>query len=178
MIASSWHSLPKGHVTLFIFGDSLLDTGNNNYINTTIDYRANFWPYGEIFFGYPTGRFSEGRVIQDFIGGAGAFVETHQGYLLQVIDLHTQVIYFKKVVKSLRQELGDTKAKNLLSKAIYLISIGANGYMSRPRYSSISDEQYVMGNLTIALKEIYNLGGRKLRFPLSRYGPSGLFTIP
>ena len=60
------HGLPKNHVALFVFGDSLFDPGNNNYLNTIA--RANFLPYGETFFKYPTGRFSDGRLIPDFIG--------------------------------------------------------------------------------------------------------------
>ena len=56
------------HVALFIFGDSLFDVGANNYINTTEISRANYNPYGETFFKYPSGRFSDGRVIPDFIG--------------------------------------------------------------------------------------------------------------
>lgn len=53
---------------LFVFGDSFLDVGNNNYINTTTLDQANFWPYGEAYFRYPTGRFSDGRLVPDFIG--------------------------------------------------------------------------------------------------------------
>ena len=61
--------LPKQHVALFIFGDSLVDAGNNNnYINSTTEAQANYGPYGETFFKYPTGRFSNGRIIPDFIG--------------------------------------------------------------------------------------------------------------
>jgi hypothetical protein len=60
--------LREKHASLFIFGDSLFDAGNNNYINTTSDFQANFGPYGETFFRYPTGRFSDGRLIHDFIG--------------------------------------------------------------------------------------------------------------
>jgi hypothetical protein len=55
------------HIPLFIFGDSFFEAGNNNYIRNAFG-RANFWPYGETFFKYPTGRFSDGRVIPDFIG--------------------------------------------------------------------------------------------------------------
>ena len=55
----------EGHVALFVFGDSLYDPGNNNYINTT--FKANFPPYGSSYFRFPTGRFSDGRLIPDFI---------------------------------------------------------------------------------------------------------------
>lgn len=52
--------------SLFIFGDSLFDVGNNNYFPTTA--RSNHWPYGETYFNFPTGRVSNGRIIPDFIG--------------------------------------------------------------------------------------------------------------
>lgn len=59
---------------LFIFGDSFLDAGNNNYINTTTLDQANFPPYGQTFFGLPTGRFSDGRLISDFIGENSLYI--------------------------------------------------------------------------------------------------------
>lgn len=58
----------RKHAALFIFGDSLFDVGNNNYINTSTNFQANFFPYGETFFGYSTGRVSDGRLIPDIIG--------------------------------------------------------------------------------------------------------------
>lgn len=61
-------AVKKKYAALYIFGDSLFDPGNNNYINTTTDYKANWSPYGETFFKYPTGRFCDGRLIPDFIG--------------------------------------------------------------------------------------------------------------
>ncbi|KAG6606119.1 GDSL esterase/lipase 5, partial [Cucurbita argyrosperma subsp. sororia] len=58
--------LPKQELgPLFIFGDSLYDVGNNNYMNTTAV--VNFQPYGQTFFKFPTGRFCDGREIPDFI---------------------------------------------------------------------------------------------------------------
>ena len=57
--------LPEGHVAMFVFGDSLYDPGNNNYIQTI--FKANFPPYGESYFRVPTGRPSDGRLIPDFI---------------------------------------------------------------------------------------------------------------
>ncbi|XP_044496815.1 GDSL esterase/lipase 1-like [Mangifera indica] len=195
------HRLPKNHVAFFIFGDSLFDAGMNNYINTTADFQANFWPYGETFFNYPTGRFSDGRLMPDFIaeyaklpliptylpyknrpfvyganfasGGAGALVESHQGY---VVDLETQLSYFSTVEKRLKKKLGDAEAKTLLSKSVYLFSVGGNDYLvlfdSNSTYKYVlksykSKKEYVgmvIGNLTSAIKEIYMQGGRKFAF--------------
>lgn len=50
----------------FIFGDSLVDNGNNNRIASLA--RANYLPYGIDFPGGPTGRFSNGRTTVDVIG--------------------------------------------------------------------------------------------------------------
>lgn len=51
--------------TLFVFGDSYVDTGNYR-----INQAGSSWknPYGETFPGKPAGRFSDGRVLTDYIG--------------------------------------------------------------------------------------------------------------
>ena len=51
---------------LFIFGDSLIDNGNNN--NLPSFAKANYFPYGIDFNGGPTGRFSNGYTMVDEIG--------------------------------------------------------------------------------------------------------------
>ncbi|GJN26669.1 hypothetical protein PR202_gb14618 [Eleusine coracana subsp. coracana] len=56
---------------LFIFGDSLVDAGNNDYLVTLS--KANAPPYGVDFehsAGKPTGRFTNGMTITDVIGEA------------------------------------------------------------------------------------------------------------
>ena len=58
---SSSSSIPAN----FIFGDSLVDVGNNNYIASLS--KADFAPNG-IDFGNPTGRFTNGRTIVDILG--------------------------------------------------------------------------------------------------------------
>lgn len=62
-------NLPK-NITIpavIVFGDSVVDTGNNNYIETIV--KVNFPPYGQDFIGgKPTGRFSDGKVPSDLIG--------------------------------------------------------------------------------------------------------------
>ncbi|KAL6137363.1 hypothetical protein ACLB2K_062655 [Fragaria x ananassa] len=170
------------HVSLFIFGDSIFDAGNNNYINTSL--RANFRPYGESFFKHPTGRFSDGRLISDFIAeyanlpfippylqpgnhqftyganfasaGAGALVETSQGL---VIDLHSQLSYFERVRESLTKNLGEEEANTLISRAVYLFSVGGNdySYIFGTNSSILRTQSHrefvgtVLGNITAAI---------------------------
>jgi hypothetical protein len=51
----------------FVFGDSLVDPGNNNYIATIA--KSNFFPNGIDFQGgRATGRFCNGRTVVDVIG--------------------------------------------------------------------------------------------------------------
>ncbi|XP_041017971.1 GDSL esterase/lipase 1-like isoform X2 [Juglans microcarpa x Juglans regia] len=184
------------HKTLFVFGDSLFDPGNNQYLNDSVEGGALPWPYGETYFGHSTGRLSDGRLVPDFVAqfaklpilppylqpitrrftdganfasaGGGVLVQTHPGTLS----------YFKSVVKSLRQKLGDVEAKKLLMKAVYLFSIGGNDYFSfytqYPNATQPYRRQYVgmvIGNLTSVLEEIHGLGGRKIAF--QNAGPLG-----
>lgn len=63
-------SLPNNETVpaVIVFGDSIVDSGNNNYINTIL--KCNFQPYGRDFAGgnQPTGRFSNGLTPSDIIG--------------------------------------------------------------------------------------------------------------
>ncbi|XP_028201670.1 GDSL esterase/lipase 5-like [Glycine soja] len=180
----------------FIFGDSSVDSGNNNYINTIPENKADYKPYGQNgFFQKPTGRFSDGRVIVDFIaeyaklpqippflqpnadysngvnfasGGAGVLAETNQGL---AIDLQAQLSHFEEVRKSLSEKLGEKKTKELISEAIYFISIGSNdymGYLGNPKMQeSYNTEQYVwmvIGNLIRAIQTLHEKGARKFGF--------------
>jgi hypothetical protein len=52
----------KNSVKLFVFGDSFADTGN------FVDSPSYKPPYGITFPGKPAGRFSDGRVLTDYIG--------------------------------------------------------------------------------------------------------------
>ncbi|KAJ0249892.1 GDSL esterase/lipase 2 [Hirschfeldia incana] len=191
------NDLVTDQAALFVFGDSLFDVGNNNYINTTT--RSNFFPYGQTFFKFPTGRVSDGRLITDFIAekawlplippnlqpgnsnsqltygvnfasaGAGALVETFPG---MVIDLGTQLNSFKNFVRSLKSALGDAEAKKIFSRAVYLFNIGGNDLVypfvaNSSLFQTNTKEKFVdfvIGNTTSVVEEVYKMGGRKFGF--------------
>jgi len=66
--SSKLHTRPSTPLApaLYVFGDSLVDNGNNNWLPTVA--RANYPPYGLDFPGGVAGRFTNGRTIVDFIG--------------------------------------------------------------------------------------------------------------
>ncbi|KAK7820216.1 protein free1 [Quercus suber] len=70
-------------------GDSIVDIGNNNHINTLI--KCNFPPYGKDFQGgKPTGRFSNGRILKQSSAEELGLKELLPAYLdsnLQLQDL-------------------------------------------------------------------------------------------
>uniref|UniRef100_A0A803QLH7 PGG domain-containing protein n=1 Tax=Cannabis sativa TaxID=3483 RepID=A0A803QLH7_CANSA len=148
-----------GGVTMvvIVFGDSSVDSGNNNFIPTIA--RSNFKPYGRDFLGgFPTGRFCNGRLPSDFISeGVGlkpivpayldpaynisdfaygvCFASAGTGYdnatsdVLGVIPLWKEVEYYKEYQKKLRGYVGDEKAEVIISEALYLVSIGTNDFL-------------------------------------------------
>lgn len=68
---------------LCIFGDSVVDVGNNNNLQTLI--KANFPPYGRDFVNHkPTGRFCNGKLATDFTGNSfihSTHTHTHNTHL-------------------------------------------------------------------------------------------------
>ncbi|CAJ1972572.1 unnamed protein product [Sphenostylis stenocarpa] len=80
---------------LFAFGDSILDTGNNNNLVTLT--KSNYPPYGRDFEGgRPTGRFCNGKTPTDLIATALGIKESVPAYLsgnLSPQDLITGVCF-------------------------------------------------------------------------------------
>ncbi|KAJ1389014.1 SGNH hydrolase superfamily [Sesbania bispinosa] len=142
---------------IIVFGDSTVDSGNNNVIATVL--KSNFRPYGRDFDGgQPTGRFSNGRVPPDFIAEAFGvktsipayldpaytiqdfatgvcFASAGTGYdnatsaVLNVIPLWKEVEYYKEYQAKLRDHLGVEKANEIIGEALYLISLGTNDFL-------------------------------------------------
>ncbi|XP_045827312.1 GDSL esterase/lipase At2g42990-like [Trifolium pratense] len=148
----------RNHVpAVIVFGDSSVDSGNNNKIATLL--KSNFKPYGRDFEGgRPTGRFCNGRVPSDFIAEAFGIKKNIPAYLdpaytiddfvtgvcfasagtgydnatsdvLNVIPLWKEVEYFKEYQEKLRVHVGKEKANYIISEALYLISLGTNDFL-------------------------------------------------
>lgn len=134
----------------FVFGDSVFDNGNNNELDTLA--KVNYSPYGIDFARGPTGRFSNGRNIPDFIaeelrisydippftrasteqahtginyasGGAGLLEETSQ-HLGERISFEKQITNHRKMIMT----AGVPPEK--LKKCLYTINIGSNDYLN------------------------------------------------
>lgn len=173
----------RSNVTsIIVFGDSSVDTGNNNQISTIA--RSNFEPYGRDFpGGKPTGRFSNGRVATDFISEAFGikpavppyldpaynisdfangvcFASAATGYdnatsnVLDVIPLWKQLKYFQDYQKKLRQYLGSDKANSTLTEALYMISLGTNDFLENYYVLSRRSSQYNIGQYESFLARI------------------------
>ncbi|WJX94142.1 hypothetical protein P8452_75590 [Trifolium repens] len=136
------------------FGDSILDTGNNNYIATIV--KANFKPYGKDFIGgKPTGRFSNGRIPSDYfleyLGIKEAmpayldpnlstddlltgvcFASSGSGYdpltieLASALSTEDQLDLFKEYIGKLKAAVGENRTTEIIANSIIIISMGTN----------------------------------------------------
>ncbi|XP_076886561.1 GDSL esterase/lipase At1g29670-like [Bidens hawaiensis] len=141
----------------FIFGDSLVDNGNNNRIVSLA--KANYLPYGIDFPNGPTGRFSNGKTVVDTVAellgfngyippysnargrailngvnyaSAAAGIRDETGQQLGArINFGGQVNNYKNTVSQVVNILGNqTSAANYLGKCIYSVGLGSNDYLN------------------------------------------------
>eukprot|EP00258_Populus_trichocarpa_P023207 XP_024439226.1 GDSL esterase/lipase At5g33370 [Populus trichocarpa] len=141
-----------------VFGDSLVDSGNNNYLATTA--RADSYPYG---IDYPThqatGRFSNGLNIPDLISeqigsesplpylspelrgqkllvganfaSAGIGILNDTGIqFLNIIRMHRQLEYFQQYQQRVGALIGAEKAKRLVNQSLILLTVGGNDFVN------------------------------------------------
>ncbi|CAL4970912.1 unnamed protein product [Urochloa decumbens] len=143
---------------VIVFGDSTVDTGNNNQIPTPL--RADLPPYGRDMPGGPraTGRFGNGRLppdlisealglpplvpayldpaygIDDFARGvcfasAGTGIDNATADVLSVIPLWKEVEYYADYQLRLRARLGRRRAAAIIRGALHVVSIGTNDFL-------------------------------------------------
>ena len=141
----------------FFFGDSLVDTGNNDYLPTQI--KADHPPYGRDFPGRAaTGRFSNGLMIPDLLSTSLGLKQLVPPYLdprLSPAELRTgvnfasagagfddatsvvtagtmpvsrQLMMFDEYVSKLKGVAGESESKRILGEALVMFSAGSNDF--------------------------------------------------
>ncbi|KAK6775408.1 hypothetical protein RDI58_026409 [Solanum bulbocastanum] len=136
----------------FVFGDSLVDSGNNNYLATTA--RADSPPYG---IDYPTrratGRFSNGYNIPDIIksplpylspaltgqrllvganfASAGIGILNDTGIqFINIIRMPQQLDYFRQYQRRVSGLIGEASTQRLVNQALVLMTLGGNDFVN------------------------------------------------
>ncbi|XBH98950.1 hypothetical protein VPH35_128390 [Triticum aestivum] len=144
---------------IYIFGDSMSDVGNNNYLLLSIA-KCNYPWYGiDYEGGYPTGRFTNGRTIGDIMaakfgvpppppflslymtddevlggvnfasGGAGLLNETGI-YFVEYLSFDNQISYFEQIKNAMIGKIGKKAAEEVVNGAIFQIGLGSNDYVN------------------------------------------------
>ncbi|XP_020575758.1 GDSL esterase/lipase At1g71691-like [Phalaenopsis equestris] len=157
----------KGLVpALFIFGDSLIDNGNNNNLASLA--KANYYPYGIDFADGPTGRFSNGYTIVDEIASllglplipayseasgkgllhgvnyasaaAGILDDTGRNFLAR-IPFNEQIKNFESTLNQISTNLSVDAVGQSIADSILYIGMGSNDYLNNylmPNYDTRS----------------------------------------
>ncbi|XP_039683812.1 GDSL esterase/lipase At5g22810 [Medicago truncatula] len=143
---------------LFIFGDSIVDVGNNNKLHTVV--KADFFPYGRDFVTKnPTGRMSNGKLAIDY-----ACDFSH------VIPLMNQLEFYKDCQEELVKLIGKENATSIISGAAYLLVDGsgdfAQNYFINPIlqniYTPYQFSDVLMQEYYNFIQNLYALGARKI----------------
>ncbi|KAG8376645.1 hypothetical protein BUALT_Bualt09G0085000 [Buddleja alternifolia] len=183
---------------LCIFGDSVVDAGNNNNLQTLI--KANFPPYGRDFVTHrPTGRFCNGKLATDFTAEYLGFNSYPPAYLSQAaqgkniltgvnfasaasgyydrtaqlyraVTLTQQLAYYKEWQSKVVNLVGKTKANDIFSGGIHLISAGSSdfiqNYYINPMLNRVySPDQFsdiLIRSYSPLIQNLYNLGARRI----------------
>ncbi|XVF87079.1 hypothetical protein PTKIN_Ptkin18bG0091500 [Pterospermum kingtungense] len=164
---------------VFIFGDSLVEAGNNYYIHTIAQPG---YPNGIDFAkGSPSGRYTNARTVADIIEEELGFVNYTPPYLApnttgdlilkgvnyassgsgildstglifgERICMDKQVRYFAKTRQDIISRIGASAAHRLLRKALYLLIIGANDIIFQ-EVSIIRDTNVYLDNVLSKFK--------------------------
>ncbi|KAJ9536035.1 hypothetical protein OSB04_un000795 [Centaurea solstitialis] len=137
----------------FIFGDSMVDSGNNNQLLT--NWKVNYPPYGIDFPEGDTGRFTNGRTSADIIGEFLGFDKFIPPYATAKDAQFNKGINYASGGSGIREETGSHMGDRIsldrqlrrhssivsrlfhlqenitsLKKCIYLINIGSNDYIN------------------------------------------------
>ncbi|XAR61635.1 Triacylglycerol lipase [Bertholletia excelsa] len=162
---------------VIMFGDSIIDQGTNNYLQTTL-IKCNFPPYGKDFLGHiPTGRFSNGKTPADLIAQAlgikeyvpaywdarllprelltgVSFASGANGYdpqtsqLMSVLSLSDQMKMFKEYVEKLKMLVGEGRTKFILENSLYSVVTGTDDLANTYFTAGLRRAQYDINSYT------------------------------
>ncbi|KAG9446101.1 hypothetical protein H6P81_012229 [Aristolochia fimbriata] len=196
---------------VLVFGDSTVDPGNNNRLQTT--FKSNFRPYGKNFLGgRPSGRFTNGRLPTDLIASelgitelvpaflgrnlrreqllhGASFASAASGYddltanLTNVLPFSKQIEYLAHYKIRLRELVGEKKASEIVSNAVFLISAGTNDFIQNYFVEATRQTQYkvneyvdfLLTRLADYVKEMHRHGGT--RFVVVGIPPLGCLPL-
>uniref|UniRef100_F6GZS5 GDSL esterase/lipase EXL3 n=1 Tax=Vitis vinifera TaxID=29760 RepID=F6GZS5_VITVI len=151
---------------VIVFGDSIVDPGNNNNLVTVA--KCNFPPYGRDFIGgIPTGRFSNGKIPSDFIAEELGIKKLLPAYLdptLQPSDLLTGV--------SFASDLLVIWASSFF-KELYGLGARRIGVFSAPPLGCLPSQRSLAGGIQRECVEKYNEASQLFNTKLS----SGLDSL-
>ncbi|KAI3473954.1 hypothetical protein Pfo_028528 [Paulownia fortunei] len=151
---------------LCIFGDSVVDVGNNNNLQTLI--KANFPPYGRDFVTHkPTGRFCNGKLATDFTAEYLGFNSYPPAYLSQ--EARGRNILTGVNFASAASGYYDRTAE-LYVRGIHLISAGSSDFIQNYYINPILNRAYspdqfsdiLMRSYSTLIQNLYNLGARRI----------------
>ncbi|KAF3788759.1 hypothetical protein EJ110_NYTH15721 [Nymphaea thermarum] len=170
---------------MFIFGDSLVDAGNNDFLETTA--KCNYVPYGVDFCSGYTGRCTNGRTSADILGqllglphllpvfydphtrgssilagvnyasgGSGILDSTDQS--ANVTSLSNQIANFgETTLPDLKIQLnGSLALSSYLSQSVFLFCTGGNDYMASCTSSGVPIECDVQRLTEVLLRNYTN----------------------
>lgn len=151
---------------LFVFGDSLIDNGNNNNLASLA--KANYFPYGIDFAAGPTGRFCNGYTIVDELAAllglplvppysqasgqqllqgvnyasaaAGILDDSGQNFVGR-IPFNQQIQNFESTVDQIAGAVGAEAAAGRVARSILFVGMGSNDYLNNylmPNYNTRS----------------------------------------
>ncbi|KAL1158925.1 hypothetical protein V6Z11_A08G256900 [Gossypium hirsutum] len=179
-------SMVKGQLVpaMFIFGDSIVDVGNNNDLVTLV--KANFPPYGRDFAHHePTGRFCNGKLAIDIIAEGLGFTDHQPAYmsdkangemlligvnfasaasgyynataiLYNTFSLSQQLENYKDYKNKLTAITGKSNTSSIISNGIHLISSGSSDFLQNYYINPLLFTSYTPNMFSDILIESYD----------------------